>query len=269
MATRRPRKKTQRIEKRSARGERKRPRRQKLEVAEQIPVIGSEGNVYEVLVMENGKVRCPCKGFRYRSECRHVLDPEVRDVVLTHAQPRRSYREVAMVASMLSAAILPYCRRVEIVGSLRRQQQDVKDVDLIFEPGSWPTEGVVALFRSFGQPVHHGETMGAIVLPGGIPAQLWAVENPEVWGAALLHFIGPRDYNISLRIRANRRGWKLSQHGLVDRATGHLIAGASEEEILTQLGMPWLPAPLRQNHRQAKVLGAERKGRYRYPGQGF
>lgn len=247
----------------------RRPRRRRLKVVERIPVIGSGGNVYEVKIMENGKARCPCKGFRYRSECRHLLDPDVRDVILQNAPARRSYREVAMLASCLATALLPYCVRVDIMGSLRRRKKDVKDIDLIFVPGVWPVARVVALFRSFGAPVHHGETMGAIMTPQGIPAQLWAVENAEVWGAAQLHFTGPRDYNISLRIRANRRGWKLSQHGLVDRATERLIAGRTEEEVLAALEMPWLEPALREHHRKAKVLQPGKKGRYRYPGKGF
>ena len=125
------------------------------------------------------------------------------------------------------------------------------------------------MFRSFGKAVHHGESMGAIVLPSGVPAQLWAVEDPAVWGAALLHFTGPRDYNISLRVRANRRGWKLSQHGLVERASERLIAGRTEEEVLQALGMPWLPPALRENHRKAKVIAVAQRGRPRYPGKGF
>ena len=59
------------------RAEKKRPRRRRLRVLETISVIGTAGNVYDVKVMENGKARCPCKGFRYRSQCRHLLDPEV------------------------------------------------------------------------------------------------------------------------------------------------------------------------------------------------
>lgn len=236
---------------------------------DRVEVIGSGGNVYEVEVLENGKARCPCKGFKYRSECRHVLDPDVRDATVRLAPQRHSYQQVAMLASLLASALLPCCFRVEIMGSLRRQRKDVKDIDLIFLPGGWSEAQVVALFRSFGQPVHHGETMGAIVLPGGIPAQLWSVERPEVWGAAQLHFTGPRDYNIALRIRANRRGWKLSQHGLVDRATGRLIAGRTEKEVLDALEMPWLPPALREDHRRAKVLSAGKPGRGRSPGKGF
>ena len=243
--------------------------RKRLKVLERIPVIGSGGNVYEVRVMENGKARCQCKGFRYRGECRHLLDPEVRDVVLRSAPKRRSREEVVLAATMLATAILPYCQRVEVMGSLRRGKHDCKDVDLIFVPGLWPTARVVALFRSFGTPVHAGETMGAIVLPSGIPAQLWSVESPEVWGAALLHFTGPRDYNISLRVRANRRGWKLSQHGLVDRVSERLIAGRTEEDVLKALDMPWLPPTLRENHRKAKVIAVGQKRKARYPGKGF
>ena len=213
------------------------PRRR---VVAQVEVVGSGGNRYEVEVLAGGKARCPCKGFRYRRACRHVLDPDVRDVLAEVAPPRRDRAEVALAASMLATALLPHCARVEVMGSLRRRAPTVKDIDLVFAPGVAAVGQVVELFRSFGQPVHLGESMGAIVLPQGIPAQLWAVEDEAVWGAALLHFTGPRAYNIRLRIRANRRGWKLSQHGLVDRATGRLIAGRTEEEVCAALGAPWL-----------------------------
>ena len=246
-----------------------RRRNRRLKVIETITVIGSGGNVYEVEVLENGKARCPCKGFRYRHECRHLLAPAVRDATRHYGPARRSYQEVSLVATALATAILPYCSRVKIMGSLRRQKPSVKDIDIIFIPGMGSAEQVVHLFRSFGKPVHMGETMGAIVLPNGIPAQLWPVEALDVWGAAQLHYTGPRDYNISLRIRANRRGWKLSQHGLVERSNERLIAGRTEEEVLDHLGMPWLPPPLRENHRKARSLQAGRRGPYRYPGKGF
>lgn len=233
---------------------RKPTKRKRLKVAETIPVVGSGGNVYEVSVLENGKVRCPCKGSRYRSECRHLLDPEVRDAASIRGPKKRPYLEVATLATWLAGAILPGCSKVKIMGSLRRQRPMVKDIDIVFAPGAMSTHQVVNLFRTFGRPVHHGEDMGAIVTPSGIHAQLWPVEAEEVWGAAQLHFTGPRAYNISLRIRANHRGWKLSQHGLVERANERLIAGRTEEEVVSALGLPWLAPALRDDFRRTKVL---------------
>ncbi len=220
-------------------------------------VSGSRGGRYEVEVLAGGKTRCECKGFKYRGECRHVLAPEVRDAVRAVAPARRDHAQVQVVADMLVAALRPYCAKIEVVGSLRRNRAEVRDIDLLIAPGAWSTERIVALFRSFGAPVHHGENMGSIVLPNGIAVQLWSCEDPEVWGAALLHFIGPRDYNIRIRMRANRRGWQLSQHGLVDRSTGRLIAGRTEEDVLRALDLPWLPASLREGHRR---LGADPGG---------
>lgn len=245
-----------------------RARRRRVKVIETVPVVGSGGNVYDVQVLENGKARCPCKGFKYRHECRHLLDPDVRDAQREYGPQRRPYAEVAMVGVALSTAILPYCSKVKIMGSLRRQSPEVKDVDIIFMPGAWPAARVVALFRSFGTPVHHGEEMGAIVLPNGIPAQLWPVMDEEVWGAAQVHFTGPRAYNISLRIRANNRGWKLSQHGLVDRQTERLIAGRTEEDVFRALDVPWIPASLRNHHKTTKVLQVGDSKRPRPPAKG-
>ncbi|MEZ6183411.1 MAG: hypothetical protein R3F62_00180 [Planctomycetota bacterium] len=217
------------------------PARRKQAVQHEVQVLGTRGNRYTVEVLASGKARCPCKGFRYRHECRHVLDPEVRELCARYAPPRHPREQVLALASCIAVALRPYVTAVEIVGSLRRNVAEVKDVDLIFVPGGWAPEQVVTLFRTFGQPLHYGESFGAIVLPQGIGAQLWCVEDPAVWGAALLHFTGPRDYNIGLRIRANKRGWHLSQHGLVERATGRLIAGATEEEVVQALGLPWIP----------------------------
>ena len=225
----------------------RRPRR--LKVLHTLHVIGSQGNQYVVKVMQGGKARCSCKGFRYRQECRHVLDPEVRELCARYAPARRSYREVKAMARCLQLAIAPYCDYVEIVGSLRRRKQSVKDIDIVFIPGSHSAAQTCSLFRTFGTPQHHGETMGAIVLPSGVHAQLWPVEDAAVLGAALLHYTGPRDYNISLRIRANRRGWHLCQHGLTDRDTGRLIAGRTEDEVLQALDMPWLPPAMREDYR--------------------
>jgi DNA polymerase/3'-5' exonuclease PolX len=222
-------------------------------VLHRVTVTGSRGGLYEVAILENGKTRCECHGFRYRQECRHVQAPEVQDLVRNLAPARRSADEVAMLAGWLVAALRPYVAQIEVVGSLRRGRTDVKDIDLLFLPGAYSAEQVIALFRSFGKPVHLGEMMGAIVLPQGVPAQLWPCEEPAVWGAALLHFIGPRDYNIALRIRANRRGWQLSQHGLTDRQTGRLLAGATEEEVCKALDMPWLPPTMREKHRRVNA----------------
>lgn len=227
--------------------------RTRQKVLHRLVVAGSKGGRYEVLVMEGGKARCECPGFRYRMECRHIFEPEVRDLCQVYAPPRRTREEVGLLASCLMMALAPCCAHVEVVGSLRRQRPDVKDIDIVFVPGAWSVERVVTMFRTFGTPVHHGEQMGAIVLPQGVAAQLWPVEDPAVWGAALLHYTGPRDYNIKLRIRANRRGWQLSQHGLVDRSTGRLIAGRTEEEVLAALDLPWLPPPVRERHHRAGV----------------
>jgi hypothetical protein len=232
--------------------------RLRAKVLHRLFVAGSRGGRYEVLVLEGGKTRCECPGFSYRMECRHVLEPEVRDLVQGLAAARRPREEVALLASCLMLSLAPYCAHVEVTGSLRRQRSDVKDIDLVFVPGVWSVEQVVTLFRSFGTPVHHGEQMGAVVLPQGVAAQLWPVEDPAVWGAALLHYTGPRDYNIRLRIRANRRGWHLSQHGLVDRQTGRLLAGRTEEEVLAALDLPWLPPPLRERQQRLGAGGFHR-----------
>jgi DNA polymerase/3'-5' exonuclease PolX len=237
----------------------RRARAERLLVVRRVRVIGSRGAEYEVSILENGKARCECTAFKYRRDCRHVRSPDVKDAQNGILPARHTFEEVLLLARVIQSALAPYCRRVEIVGSLRRRRQEVKDIDLIFVPGAWSVEQVVELFRSFGAPVHRGERMGSIVLPQGIPAQLWPVEDDENWGAALLNWTGPTDFEIGLRVRANKRGWKFSQHGLVERATGRHIAGATEEDVFRALDLPWIPPELRERDRRVEPRKTRRK----------
>jgi DNA polymerase (family 10) len=67
------------------------------------------------------------------------------------------------------------------------------------------------------------------------------------YGAALQYFTGSKAHNVSLRQRALKMGYTLSEWALARVDDESTVAAATEEEIYAALGMDWMPAELREN----------------------
>jgi DNA polymerase (family 10) len=76
---------------------------------------------------------------------------------------------------------------------------------------------------------------------------------PESFGAALQYFTGSKSHNVSLRQRALRLGYTLNEYGLVRMEDNQRVAGKTEEEIYTKLGMGFIPPELRENCGEIEV----------------
>ena len=79
----------------------------------------------------------------------------------------------------------------------------------------------------------------------------------EAFGAALLLATGSDRHVEALRARATRQGRRLNEHGLWNDRRRR-IAGASEEEVLAELGLAYIPPELREG---AGELDAAEAGR--------
>lgn len=136
-------------------------------------------------------------------------------------------------------------RRVEIAGSYRRGRDTVGDLDVLVSAArdARPIEGL----RRYGdlrQLTVAGDTKASGILRTGLQVDVRVLE-PESFGAALHYFTGSREHNIHIRRRAQERGYKLSEYGLFRGS--ERIAGATEEELFTALGLPWIPPELRED----------------------
>ena len=76
------------------------------------------------------------------------------------------------------------------------------------------------------------------------------------FGAALQYFTGSKTHNVSIRQRALRRGYTLSEYALARVEDGSFVAGASEEEIYAALGLAWIPPELRENGGEIELAEA-------------
>jgi DNA polymerase (family 10) len=70
---------------------------------------------------------------------------------------------------------------------------------------------------------------------------------PESYGAAMQYFTGSKNHNVSLRQRALKMGFTLSEYGLFRLDNNKRVAGATEHEIYGKLKLDCIPPELREN----------------------
>jgi len=143
----------------------------------------------------------------------------------------------------------PYVDKMMACGSYRRGAQMIGDIDFVVilkEGYSLPeilpsNQGVNWVGDQKAQVIIDGEKVD------------FRVTTPKAWGATILYFTGPADFNIKYRWMAKKRGLKLSEYGLFDRNTDKYIAGKTENDIFTALGRPYRdPADRKGFQRSAK-----------------
>lgn len=140
------------------------------------------------------------------------------------------------IAEEVIKRLEPYCSRIEVAGSVRRQKPVVNDIDIVLIPSDpWNLEPAI-------------EALGPVVLGGGKLKRViyngvqldFYFATPETWATLLLIRTGSKENNIRLATLAKKRGWHLaaSGDGLFNE-TAKRIAGDSEESIYEALGIPY------------------------------
>jgi DNA polymerase (family 10) len=139
-----------------------------------------------------------------------------------------------------------FAERVAYAGSLRRMKDIVHDVDIL--AASTDVEKTMKAFLAMPfieSVLAQGGTKASVRVQDDLQVDLRVVE-PKSWGAAMHYFTGSKAHNIRMRERAIKQGLKLNEYGLFD-ADDKSVAGAEEEEIFEKLGLPFIPAVLRED----------------------
>ena len=133
------------------------------------------------------------------------------------------------------------------VGSIRRNYENkeykTKDIDLlitkkIHKENLKDIEGIEIL---------SGGDVNTKIIYKNIKIDLFVLLNPKTWGAGILHYSGPFNYNMRLRAMIKKpkwtdihgSGWKLSQNGLFHN--DKVITTYTERELQQYLGIKERP----------------------------
>src|SRR5512146_1218125 len=160
----------------------------------------------------------------------------------------------------------PGIDRVTPAGSLRRGRETVGDLDLLAtgpacDPEhTGPAVEYVAAYPGIVDIIAKGENKVSFHVAQGLQVDVRLLPS-ESYGAALQYFTGSKAHNVSLRQRALKMGYTLSEYGLEELPPseaktggeanhvegGKRVAGKTEEEIYARLKLDYIPPELREN----------------------
>ena len=162
--------------------------------------------------------------------------------------------EAEEAAARLSTYLLAFdgIERVTPAGSLRRGRETAGDLDLLVTGPCCAPEHTaaaidyVAAYPGIQSIIAKGENKVSFYLSNSMQVDVRLLPSAS-YGAALQYFTGSKAHNVSLRQRALKMGYTLSEWALARLDDESTVAAATEEEIYAALGMDWMPPELREN----------------------
>jgi DNA polymerase (family 10) len=158
--------------------------------------------------------------------------------------------EARRIAAYLLA--FPGIERVTPAGSLRRGRETVGDLDLLATGSACAPQHTaaaveyVAAYPGILDIIAKGENKVSFHVGQGLQVDVRLLPTAS-YGAALQYFTGSKAHNVSLRQRALKMGYTLSEWALARLDDESVVAAAGEEQIYAALGMDWMPAEMREN----------------------
>ncbi len=150
----------------------------------------------------------------------------------------------------------PGIETITPAGSLRRGKDTVGDLDLLVTGPACEPDVVaaavehVATLPLIDNLIARGQNKVSFTLRNNLQVDVRLLPRAS-YGAALQYFTGSKMHNVTLRQRALRKGYTLSEYALarIDPQPGEaaIVAQTTEEEIYNALGMTWIPPELREN----------------------
>lgn len=154
-------------------------------------------------------------------------------------------------AEQIAERLQPFCKRIEIAGSIRREKPFCGDIDLVAEPSDEPA--LRARILEGKEVIQNGPQNIYVRLANKMEVNVFLARpetselfetKPSNFGSLFLLRTGSREHNIRLLNRAKSLGkeWRTHEGVFQD---GKLIASATEEEIFEALKLPFTPPNLR------------------------
>ena len=176
---------------------------------------------------------------------------------------KKSKRHLLPYAALISSELMDYLsknnavKRVDPLGSLRRQASTVGDIDL--SVSTYKPLDVLEYFTKYPKSqktIEKGDHTSSIRLPGEIQVDLMT-QPPESYGSLLQHFTGSKHHNIALREYALKKGFSLSEYGIKELKTENqkLKKFSNEKDFYNFLGLEYIEPELREDTGEIEAAG--------------
>jgi DNA polymerase (family X) len=142
---------------------------------------------------------------------------------------------------------IPGVTKYSAAGSLRRMKETIGDIDILIEADD--SSGAVGYFTKepeVKEVLAAGDTKASVRLESSVQVDARVIPSKS-WGAALLYFTGSKAHNIELRTIAIKKHMRLNEYGLFKEDGETLVAGSTEQDVYSALGLDYVEPELREN----------------------
>jgi len=170
-----------------------------------------------------------------------------------HASPRVVLPRALEIGQELVAGLAARAgegAHIELAGSIRRQADSVKDIDIvattISEGGPQILAKSLSKLEQIEQVSSAGKAGAKARTHSGMGVDL-RIAAPGQLGNLLQHFTGSGPHNAALREAAVRMGLHVSEYGILNDATGATDTYETEHHVYQRLGLSYIDPELREN----------------------
>src|SRR5437868_13548320 len=132
---------------------------------------------------------------------------------------------------------VPGVEKITPAGSLRRGRDTVGDLDVLVTGECCVNDDQrrdlldhIIKLPGLMEVIARGDNKVSFRLRSGMQVDVRTLP-PDSFGAAMQYFTGSKSHNVTLRQRALKMGFTLSEYSLAHLDDGKAVAGKSEEEI--------------------------------------
>ena len=133
---------------------------------------------------------------------------------------------------------------ISVCGSTRRMKETVGDIDILATGNNLEIIEAFVNLPNVKEILWKGTKKATVIVEEGEQVDLRVIE-PDSYGSALQYFTGSKAHNIHLRTICLKQGYKLNEYGLF--RGDEKVAGKTEEEIYSALGMDTPPPEIRED----------------------
>ena len=154
----------------------------------------------------------------------------------TEKTGKMSLERAEKIAMGVVKRLEPYCKKIEVAGSIRRRKPWVNDIDIVLIPlDPWNLHQEI---QGIGQVRMSGQKIRRVMM-GDTQIDLYFAE-PDTWSTLLLIRTGSAENNVRLCSKAKERGWHLAADGTgLFNQDGERVAGDTETSIYEALGLKY------------------------------
>ncbi len=150
---------------------------------------------------------------------------------------------------------LPGVKRAEIVGSIRRCREVIRDLDFVVELDGPPEALYDRLRQAPGvtELVDRGERVVTLRFQSGSVADIYPT-TPRDFGFQMLRATGSAEHLAAITAHAGQHGLSVGETGIM--RGGRPIPTPSEEVAYQALGLTWIPPELREGTGEVEAAAA-------------